>query len=120
MPLRHFLIRLLLLAVFFNTAIGMPLHAAKHLCGVAPASAQAMGLLAADENTESSGHGDSVHKLCDACRAYAQQGEALRAPPVPQPTAGEPAALPRLRHGAAFVPSPGRWPFAARDPPAST
>jgi len=40
--------------------------------------------------------------------------------PAPLAALAAPAAPPGLQPAAAFVPGPGRWPFASRDPPAPT
>lgn len=115
--MRRILLRLLLLAVFFNTAIGVPLHEAEHLRQAAPAISQGWGLLEADGDTTSSEHGEEVHGLCAWCLAHAQQATALASPSALHATVVEPATLPGPGLAVAFAPSPGRWPFASRDPP---
>ena len=113
------LLRFLLLAVFFNTVVGMPVHESLHLrdSGVAPAVvAQADAAASQDDD------GEELHGLCAWCQAYAQQANSLPAPRwqahVP------PAALDlRLRAGTthtAPATDPPRWRFAARAPPRST
>lgn len=115
--MRRILLRLLLLAVFFNTAVGMPLHEAEHLRQNGPDAAQAWSLLEADDDTD---HDTEAQALCSWCQAFAQQASALTAPPVDRFSGAEPAALPGSRPAAAFVPDPDHWPFASRDPPALT
>jgi len=110
--LRHALIRLLLLAVFFHTVIGMPAHQAAHQQQAVAALA---GAPAADEAMDAE-HGSEVHAACAWCLAYAQLGNApasLAAAVIAVPQ----AELPRPQAREAFVPDPCRWPFAARDPP---
>jgi len=115
--LRHALIRLLLLAVFFNTAIGMPAHQAEHLQQATAATLPAAPP-AAEEAADAidAEHGSELHGACAWCLAYAH----LDAPP-PASAAGHAEAwqadLPRPQARAAFVPDPCHWPFASRDPP---
>ncbi|MET3493177.1 DUF2946 family protein [Variovorax boronicumulans] len=128
MPLRPLrlqrLIRLLLLAVFFNAAVGMPLHEAGHLREAVEGAAQAAALDAVAD-AASEGAADAVspahdaheaHGACEWCLAHvhfaAAPARLLAALEVVQGT-----ALPRAPPGPAFVPSAGRWPFASRDPP---
>lgn len=117
------LLRALLLAVFFNTVIGMPLHAAGHLHGHLQAPTDAH-----PHAHESAGHGDDAaeaapeghaeaHAACVWCPAHAQLGMALACvaqAPLP------PLALRSVFHDAAataWLPAAERWRFAARDPP---
>jgi hypothetical protein len=115
MLLRRLLIRLLLLAVFFNTVIGMPAHEAEHL---QQATAEVMALSAqpADEDADASEHGNEAHGACAWCLAYAHLGIAPTSLPAVHALAVQ-AGLPRPHAPGTFVPSPGRWPFASRDPP---
>ena len=113
--MRRILLRLLLLAVFFNTAVGMPLHEAEHLQQAGPEVAQEWRSLDADDTD---GHDTEAQALCSWCVAFAQQASALAAPPIYLASRTEPAALQATRPAAAFVPDPERWPFASRDPPA--
>jgi hypothetical protein len=113
--MRRILLRLLLLAVFFNTAIGMPLHEAEHLQRAGPEIGQAWRSL---DTGEADGHDAEVQALCAWCAALSQQAGAIWAPPVYLASWTEPAALQAMRPAAAFVPDPERWPFASRDPPA--
>jgi hypothetical protein len=116
--MRRILLRLLLLAVFFNTAVGMPLHEAEHLRQSGPDAAHAWSLLEADDNTDPIGHDTEAQALCSWCQAFAQQATALTAPPVDRVSGAEPAAPLGSRPVVAFVPDPDHWPFASRDPPA--
>lgn len=113
--MRRLLLRLLLLAVFFNTAVGMPLHEAEHLRQAGPEVAQEWRSLDAGAADE---HDAEAQALCSWCVAFAQQAGALWAPPIHLAGWTEPAAHQAMRPSAAFVPDPGRWPFASRDPPA--
>lgn len=124
MPLRPLplqrLLRLLLLAVFFNAAIGMPLHEAGHMREAVESAAQAAALdTLADSAAEadSPAHGEQeIHGVGECCLAHVH----FAAAPARLPAALEvvqTTALPRAPPGPAFVPFPGRWPFASRDPP---
>ncbi|MGJ7493180.1 DUF2946 family protein [Variovorax sp. ZT4R33] len=114
MALRTLLLRLLLIAAFFNAAIGMPLHEVGHLQELAvaqAADARAIG----NTDGEPSEHAE-INGLCAWCAAYAAQGMALAlvtAFAVP----AEAVAPPPVRRVADFVPPGWRWRFAARDPP---
>ena len=113
MLLRPILIRLLLLAVFFNTVIGLPAHEAGHLPQAAVA---ALSAELADEADDAATHGEEADGLCAWCFAYAHLGAALTSPPSAHAAAVR-AGLAGPPASPAFIPSPGRWPFAARDPP---
>ena len=104
-PIRFLLLRLLLVAVLFNTAIGVPLHALEHL---REASAGERLAEAQDEPPE-------AHAACAWCISYAGLAHALDAAP---PWHCAPMAHRRATRPAAAIP-PGaeRWPFRARDPP---
>ncbi|MGR4871207.1 DUF2946 family protein [Variovorax sp. LARHSF232] len=115
MPLRRVLIRLLLLAVFFNTVIGMPAHEAGHL-RQAEGVATALSGLDADGADASQEQGGEAHGVCAWCLALGHLGTALASRPAVQASA-LPAELPASRAPAEFILGPGRWPFASRDPP---
>jgi hypothetical protein len=115
MLLRRLLIRLLLLAVFFNTVIGMPAHEAEHLQQSA-AAVTALSAQPADEDADASEHGSEAHGACAWCLAHAHPGIAPTSSPA-VPALAVQAGLPRPQAPATFIPSPGRWPFASRDPP---
>lgn len=138
--MRSLILRVLLLAVWFNTAIGMPLHAAEHLPGhphlpheqgheQVHAQAQDGG------DAEHHGHADdghghghahaacegedhaATHAACVWCLSHAQLAMALAAPQAgPPPALAGPAAFSPAA-AAAFVPQPERWRYATRDPP---
>lgn len=112
---RRLLIRLLLLAVFFNTVIGMPAHEAGHLQQAA-AEVTALSVQLADEDADAAEHGNEAHGACAWCLAHAQLGIAPTPSPVVHALAVQ-AGLARPHAPGTFVPSPGRWPFASRDPP---
>lgn len=113
--LRHALIRLLLLAVFFNTAIGMPAHQAEHL---QQATATAFSAWPTADEATAEEHGSELHVACAWCLAYAHLGTVpLSSPPLHAVV--RQAELPRPQARRAFVPDPCHWPFAARDPPRS-
>lgn len=129
-PLMHQLVlRVLLLAVFFNTAIGMPLHAAVHMQGHlhGPSTEWAPAALHTHAD-EAHAHGDDAgegcaephaeaHAQCVWCPAQAQLGMALAsAPAAPLPLLALPAVF-NAAVAKAWLPQPERWRFAARDPP---
>jgi hypothetical protein len=113
--LRRLLTRLLLLAVFFNTVVGMPAHEAGHLQEPA-AAVTALSAELADEDADASEHGSEAHGACAWCLAFAHLGIAPASLPAVHALAVQ-AGLPRPHAPGTFVPSPGRWPFASRDPP---
>jgi hypothetical protein len=115
MFLRRALTRLLLLAVFFNTVIGMPLHEAVHLQETGAAVA-ALPAAQANGDADAAEHGQEVDGACAWCLAYAHLGTALSSPPAAHALPVH-ASLPGPQALPPFVPSPGRWPFASRDPP---
>ena len=114
MLLRRVLTRLLLLAVFSNTVIGMPAHEAEHLQETS-AAVTALSA-AADEGADASEHGNEAQGACAWCLAFAHLGIAPTSLPAVHALAVQ-AGLPRPQAPGTFVPSPGRWPFASRDPP---
>ncbi|HSW16601.1 MAG TPA: hypothetical protein VLJ86_05195 [Ramlibacter sp.] len=117
MPLRRVLLRLLALAVFFNTVIGMPVHESGHLrqakaaAMVEALSAQEVGDAYASQEQDGGAHG-----ACAWCLALGHLGTALASHPAGHASA-LPTELPAPRATREFVPGPGRWPFASRDPP---
>ena len=115
MFLRRALTRLLLLAVFFNTVIGMPVHEAAHL-QEASVAVSTLALPQANDAADAAEDGQEVDGACAWCLAYAHLGTALSSPPTAQARPVH-AGLPRPQAQRPFVPSPGHWPFASRDPP---
>ncbi|KQP46200.1 DUF2946 family protein [Pseudorhodoferax sp. Leaf274] len=108
LPIRLLLLRLLLVAVFFNTAIGVPAHAIEHL---REAQANALGADGpADERAE-------AHAACAWCSSHAQLEHALEAGPplirLPARAAGQAIVW----RGVDAPASAERWPFRSRDPP---
>lgn len=117
MLLRRVLTRLLLLAVFFNAVIGMPAHEAEHLQKAAAAVAvAALSAPQASDEADAAEHGQEANGACAWCLAYAHLGTALGSPPAAHVLPVN-AGVPRPQALPAFVPSPGHWPFASRDPP---
>lgn len=115
--MRALILRVLLLAVLFNTAIGVPLHAAEHLRqGMAGIAALALAEAADDAQAEPDEREGLAHATCVWCASHAQLASALAfitpALPVLAIRAVEVAA-----EGTPFVAQPERWRFAARDPP---
>lgn len=112
------LARLLLLAVFFNAAIGMPLHEASHLDPDQGAARLAQEAAALDDHADTADDDahEAAHGVCVWCLAHAPLAAfAIERHAVPQAAPG--AALPRAPPGTVLAPLPGRWPFASRDPP---
>ena len=106
----RFLLRLLLLSVCFNTAIGLPAHEVKHLpnLGEVVAGWPVDGGESPDD--------DGLHELCEGCHAHAQAFAPVPAGPVTPPPSltsdpfDPPASAPIVR-------SARPWTFASRDPP---
>ena len=115
MLLRRVLTRLLLLAVLFNTAIGMPAHEAVHLQKAAAAVA-ALPAPQASDDADAAEHDQEADGACAWCLAYAHLGTALSSPPAVHALPANAGVAPP-RALLAFVPLPGHWPFASRDPP---
>lgn len=117
MALRTLLLRLLLIAAFFNAAIGLPLHEVGHLQEFAAAQAADARAIGDTDGTdgEPSGHAER-DGLCTWCAAYAAQGMALA---LVTALAGPAEALAPhpVPRAADFAPPGWRWRFAARDPP---
>lgn len=116
LPLRQLLVRFLLLAVLFNAAAGRPAHEGSHLRQTLAAVAT-LSASAADPSADGAAHGKALEGACAWCLAYADLGVGLTASAPPHTPAWL-AELPRPQPARGFVPSPGHWPFAARDPPA--
>ena len=117
MPAYPLLLRLLLLAVFFHTAIGMPLHEARHLRGLVAEVAQAEGdALRASPDTAPDSHGEEAHGLCAWCHAYTQADDGML-PDCGQAVAASAGSSGVAPHTAVASAHPGHWRFASRDPP---
>jgi hypothetical protein len=101
--MRRLLLRILLVAVFLNTAIGMPLHAAAHL------EVAATAVEAED--------GEGGHPLCAWCFACAHQFSAPPPAPVSLPPCEPQVAqcLPAATVALGF--SAGLWASSPRGPP---
>lgn len=112
--MRRALLRVLLIALVLNSAIGMPLHAAVHL--VDAAAVQSLPGTPAGVAEEGEDQ-DTAHASCAWCQAHAQ---ASGAPPS-QPGASLPAdgGASHERPARAVVPafSAGLWSSSPRGPP---
>ncbi len=112
--MRRLLPFLLLLAVLFNTAVGLPLHERAHL---AAGTAAAQTATAAQAGEAADNRQEDTHAACATCVALAQAAQAW----LPQPPAlPAPAADVRCEGEAPASPAPrlsARWSFASRDPP---
>lgn len=143
-PMRALWLRLLLLAVFFNTAVGVPLHAAEHwhgLAGSGPVHAHghAHGHGHAHDHDHDHDHADEhhhdpantteaadadhpaglhpAHGGCTWCSSHAQLAAGLLGPAavlLPAAPRAEPAPGAPALHAHA---TPPRWRYAARAPP---
>jgi hypothetical protein len=126
--MRTLVLRLLLLAVFFNTAVGMPVHSASHLRqGFAP-QALAPEYFAAlwggeDRMSESAEPAlaphqtESAETVCAWCMGHAAQAVAcLASPRLPLAVPARQLRPPPRTLHAAFS-TQNRWAFASRDPP---
>ncbi len=105
----RFLLRLLLLSVFFNTAIGLPAHEAKHLpnLGEVVAGWQASTATASRRTT-------ACIELCEWCHAHAQAFApiARRTCRAVRRFPRRTASPPRHRTPSSDPPGPGRSPRA--------
>lgn len=108
--MRLLVLRLLLLAVFFNTAIGMPLHGATHIRQAAAAPGQAFaGLNGCEDKAPAGEKAEAAEAVCVWCMGHAPHAAAwlphfglplaVAAPPerVPPRTVG--GAIPRRTAG---------------------
>jgi len=115
--IRRVLLKVLLIAVFVNAAIGVPLHAAVHLGagGVAQAHSFGAGEPASDDHGEDDD--DRAHASCAWCLAHA---EASGVPPaVPGALSRGDWHVPHARPTTAIAPvfSAGLWSSSPRGPP---
>lgn len=122
--LRLLVLRLLLLAVFFNTAIGMPLHGATHIRQAVAGPAQAFeGLNGCEDDALAGQRGQAGEKaeaaetVCVWCMGHAPNAAALLPHfGLPLAVAVPPERVPPRTVGGA-IPPQNRWAFASRDPP---
>lgn len=117
--MRQMLLRVLLLVVFFNTAIAAPLHAAKHLHGAHDKLAAVCLERASDAAECAAGEDTKTHATCEWCPAHAQLASALAGVHHVHVPALAPAAVFVDGEHRAFLPQPERWRFSTRDPPHS-
>ena len=130
--MRRLLLKVLVIAVFLNTVVGLPLHAAVHLA--AGGAAEGMALSTPESGTSESSTSESgtaepgaadEHdgRAADApCAWCLAQAEATGAPPalahpVPHGDGCEPSAPPATAGPAVF--SAGLWSSAPRGPPSA-
>lgn len=121
--MRLLVLRLLLLAVFFNTAIGMPLHGATHIRQAVAGPAQAFVGLNGCEDALTGQAGEkaevveAAEAVCAWCMGHAPHAAAwLPHFGLPLAVAAPPERVPPRTVGGA-IPSQNRWAFASRDPP---
>ena len=120
--MRRLLLKVLVIAVFLNTVVGLPLHAAVHLAGGA-AEALSYAAATADAGAESGAADGHDDRAADApCARCLAQAESSGAPPAVLPMArcGDghgPCAVPQTVAPAVF--SAGLWSSAPRGPPSA-
>ncbi|CAB5721583.1 Uncharacterised protein [Delftia tsuruhatensis] len=116
--MRLLVLRLLLLAVFFNTAIGMPLHGATHIRQAAAVPGQALaGLNGCEDKAPAGETAEAAEAVCVWCMGHAPHAVAvLPHPGLPLAVAAAPHRVPP-RTMAGAIPAQNRWAFASRDPP---
>lgn len=122
--MRLLVLRLLLLAVFFNTAIGMPLHGATHIRQAAAGPAQAFAGLNGCEDKAPAGSAsqtgetaEAAEAVCVWCMGHAPHAAAwLPHYGLPLAVSAAPQRVPP-RTVAGAIPAQNRWAFASRDPP---
>jgi hypothetical protein len=120
--MRRLLLKVLVIAVFLNTVVGLPLHAAVHLAAGGTAGAPAFGT--SESGTSERGAADEHDdRAADApCAWCLAQAESSGAPPA-LPDLGqhgdwhEPSAAPQTAVPAVF--SAGLWSSAPRGPPSA-
>lgn len=119
MQMRRPLIWLLLWMALFNAVLGAPLHEAWHIAqqGVEAArGADAQDQGQAQAPSEDSAPDAESQAHCAWCLTHAFEAATLpvrTAWRAPATSAGQPPPALAL----SFVPGPGRWRFASRDPP---
>lgn len=120
--MRLFVLRLLLMAVFFNTTIGMPSHGASHIRQAADMARAFVALDACEDPAQAGGTAgaqtaEDAEAVCAWCLGHAPHAAALLPHPgLPLVAAALPErAPPRAVPGA--IPAQNRWAFASRDPP---
>ena len=132
--MRRLLLKVLVIAVFLNTVVGLPLHAALHLAAGSPAEGAAFttaqagtagtagpGQLDAGDAGDAADAGDE--QAADApCAWCLAQAEATGAPPALQDPGQHgdghaPCAAPETAAPAVF--SAGLWSSAPRGPPSA-
>ncbi|WP_295522368.1 DUF2946 family protein [uncultured Pseudacidovorax sp.] len=104
-------LRLLLIAVLFNTAVGHGLHEGVHLREGGAALSSAADLGDADEPGEA-----RTDAVCAWCHLGAQLASAIWPPPAILGVAVVGTAQPLLRIHPPR-PAPNAWRYSARDPP---
>ena len=121
--MRRLLLKVLVIAVFLNTVIGLPLHAAMHLASGGAAEA-ALPFSAAEFSAAEAGAADEHdERAADApCAWCLAQAEASGAPPavadpVPHSAWHGPSPVPAAAVPAVF--SAGLWSSAPRGPPSA-
>ena len=112
------LLRLVLIAVFVHTCIGLPLHEAEHFQAAARGGQDAAVIAAQDDAPPASKpiHAQE-HGPCAGCMAFAQPSVLPGGIQAAMAADCAVARCPQPEAAFAFVPAPDRWPFASRDPP---
>lgn len=128
MPFFRQFIAFLMIAVCFNTAIGVPLHAAEHLKASrvvtqalveartdAQTEVDAQSSVVASRGALPEGKSDASAESCAVCAAYSQSVADFVIWPAAPPGAQTCSLV-----SAFDAPPPGaavQWPYSARDPP---
>jgi len=115
--IRRALLKVLLIAVFVNAAIGVPLHAAVHLGDGEVAQAHSFGAAEPASHDHGEDHDDRADGSCAWCLAYAQASSVP--PAVLDALPSGDWQVPHARPTAAIAPafSAGLWSSAPRGPP---
>lgn len=124
--MRLLVLRLLLLAVFFNTAVGMPVHSALHMRQVAAGTVEAFVAVHGCEVPAQAASGkaqggaetvEAAESVCVWCMGHAPHAAAvLPHLALPMAAAAPPERVPPRAVGGS-IPAQNRWAFASRDPP---
>ena len=115
--MRRVLLKVLLIAVFLNSAIGVPLHAAVHLAGGAAAPAIPLSAVEPASPDNGEDHDGRPHAACAWCLAHAEASSAPPAALEALPLGDWHLPLVRPATAVAAVFSAGLWSSSPRGPP---
>jgi Protein of unknown function (DUF2946) len=124
--LSRFLLRFLILAVFFNTAFALPLHQLGHLTGALEhlQEVSASAETGADETSQVADahhhqHETEAEAVCTWCVALAQAGLGITQAGTTFALLNFASAAIRQTTGEPVHNTHERWPFSPRGPPAA-